>query len=179
MNVVLPLPPGVERWVVPDGISISIAPINDPYLIPILLLDAITCGLICFVTTIGYFFMPDLCQILVANALVMIMLGIIVRTVLMANLEVLIAKEFFIVCKQSCLFITHFDFIPIGPELNVVVGYDSEVGRRRGIRISTGGKSLIIGERLTLDVQNYLLAEIKDTYTSWERESDLKLSKQQ
>ncbi len=74
---------------------------------------------------------------------------IIVSTVFVANMEVIIAKEFFIVCKQSYLFMTHFEFIPIGQEFHVIVGYDSAAGRRRGIRVSTREKSLIIGERLT------------------------------
>jgi hypothetical protein len=184
MNVVLPLPPGIGRSVVPDGIWISIEPINDPYLIPALVVDAITYGLICIVMAIGYFFMPDLsylsiCKILVANALVVIVWEIIVRTVFVANLEILIAKEFFIVCKQSYLFMAHFEFIPIGQEFHVLVVYESEAGRRRGIRVSTGEKGLILGESLTPEVQNYLLAEIKDTYTTWRKNSSLKISKQE
>jgi hypothetical protein len=73
----------------------------------------------------------------------------------------------------------HFEFIPIGQEFQVLVVYESEAGRRRGIRVSTGEKGLIIGESLTPEVQNYLLAEIKDTYTTWRKDSILKRSKQE
>ncbi len=58
----------------------------------------------------------------------------------------------------------------IRPGLHVIVEYDSEAGSRQGIRVSEGEQSLVLGDMLTPDVQNYLSAEIKDTYTSWRKE---------